>query len=283
MKEENGLLNELRSLVQLHPKNYVRMLKSKGVHKGKCKDMSYLHDYVIEKTSQLARNYNYKFKTRIYWLLNGIESWDDDRVRCAICEKPLHEVDVKNIVVGYVRKTCSKECERALAQKHNEEHMEKVHGVKNAFQLNDVKMKLCAKKDDMQKHRDATHRKNKTFKTSKQEEHAYEVLCNMFGKDNVIRQFKSDAYPFNCDFYIKSIDTYIECNFSWTHGGHWFNENDEDDLKKLEKWKSKKTKYYDNAIETWTVRDVKKRKCAEDSHLKYIALWKLDDIDNFTP
>ena len=46
----------------------------------------------------------------------------------------------------------------------------------------------------------------------------------------------------------------------------------------LEKWKSKKSKYYDNAIDTWTVRDVKKRKCAEGNHLNYIVFWALDEM-----
>lgn len=100
----------------------------------------------------------------------------------------------------------------------------------------------------MQAHRDATHRKNKTFKTSNKEDEAYKILCKKFGEDDVIRQFKSDVYPFNCDFYIKSLDLYIECNFSWTHGEHWFDSSSKEDLEKLEKWKSKKTKYYDNAI-----------------------------------
>jgi hypothetical protein len=35
------------------------------------------------------------------------------------------------------------------------------------------------------------------------------------------------------DIYIKSLDIFIECNFHWTHGGHWFNYNDEQDIKRL--------------------------------------------------
>ena len=165
-----------------------------------------------------------------------------------MCNKPLHKANVKNVFVGYARKTCCRECERKLAQRHNEDHMKSTYGVKNAFQLKSVKQKLYAKREEMQAHRDATHRKNKTFKTSKKEDEAYKVLCKKFGEDDVIRQFKSDVYPFNCDFYIKSLDLYIECNFSWTHGGHWFDSSSKEDLEKLEKWKSKKTKYYDNAI-----------------------------------
>ena len=74
-----------------------------------------------------------------------------------------------------------------------------------------------------------TKRLNGTFNTSKPEEDAYVLLCDHFSKDDVIRQYYSEKYPFNCDFYIKSLDTYIECNFNWTHGGHWFDENNEED------------------------------------------------------
>ena len=100
----------------------------------------------------------------------------------------------------------------------------------------------------MQLHRNATKRKNGTFKMSKKEDKAYDILCKKFGKDDIIRQYQSEKYPFNCDFYIKSLDLYIECNFSWTHGKHWFDENNEEDIRRLEFMKSKNTAYYDNAI-----------------------------------
>ena len=45
--------------------------------------------------------------------------------------------------------------------------------------------------------------------------------------------------------------------------------------------KSKHTKYYDNAIETWTVRDVKKRQCAEKNHLNYIVFWIEDEVRQY--
>ena len=77
---------------------------------------------------------------------------------------------------------------------------------------------------------------------------------------------------------MKSLDLFIECNFSWTHGGHWFDESNANDIMTLEQWKNKHSEYYDNAIQTWTVRDVKKRKCAEHWHLNYIVFWTLDEM-----
>ena len=123
-----------------------------------------------------------------------------------------------------------------------------------------------------------TKRRNGTFNTSKPEEEAYELLCERFSADDVIRQYRSEVYPFNCDFYLKSRDLYIECNFSWTHGGHWYDPLDEADQAKLKKWQDKGTDFYNNAVETWTSRDAKKRQTALDNNLNYQVFWSLDEL-----
>ena len=97
-------------------------------------------------------------------------------------------------------------------------------------------------------HQIETKRKNNSFHISKQEAEAYKVLVSKYGTENVLTQYESNVYPFRCDFYIKSLNLYIECNFTWTHGFHWFNPSDKNDVIKLELWKSKHTKYYDNTI-----------------------------------
>ena len=274
--------DELHKLVSLHPHNFVKVLLSKGKKKTS-KNNAYLRDYVMQCTSLLVLQsaFTYKWKTLVYWTLNHIQSWNDERVKCKACGKPLHCIDVKHIVYGYGRQTCSKHCERALAQQSSKHHLQQQYGVDNVFQLPYVQAKLDAKKEQTQAHRNATKRKNKTFKASMQEDKVYQLLCEKFGENDVIRQYRSEKYPFNCDFYIKSINIYIECNFSWTHGGHWFDESSEEDQKMLQKWKDKGTKYYDNAIETWTVRDMKKRKYAEKNKLKYVVLWTFDECKCF--
>ena len=228
--------------------------------------------------------FKYKWKTRIYWILNKIENWNDRRVRCVVCGKPFVGVDVKNVTHSYSKKTCCKICERKLASMSCIKHMQDVYGVDNAFQVKEVIDKLKAIKDTMQLHRDNTRKLNGTFKTSKQEDKVYEILCEKFTKDDIVRQYKSEKYPFFCDFYVKSLDLYIECNFTWTHGGHWFDKNSKEDLDKVAYMKSKHTKYYDNAIDTWTVRDVKKREYLEKNRLNFIVFWSLNDIyTTFTP
>lgn len=109
---------------------------------------------------------------------------------------------------------------------------------------------------------------------SKAELDFYRYLILKFGKDNIIYDYMSELYPFRCDFYIKSIDLYIELNSHWTHGGHSFDKNDKMDSEKLEMWKSKNNNFYNAAIKTWTVKDVKKRNIARENNLKYIEIFE---------
>ncbi len=99
--------------------------------------------------------------------------------------------------------------------------------------------------------------------------------------DNNIKyeyQYKSDNYPFNCDFYFPDRDLYLEIQGYWSHGGHPFNSNNQQDIEKIEKWKSKQTKLYDSSIETWTIRDPMKRQWARDHNLNWHEVFttKLD-------
>ena len=63
--------------------------------------------------------------------------------------------------------------------------------------------------------------------------------------------------------------------------GLWgLNENNIEDINIVEKWKTKNTKYYNNAINTWTNRDVIKRSLAKENKLKYIEVWNIDELKN---
>lgn len=126
-----------------------------------------------------------------------------------------------------------------------------------------------------------TKHNNNSFNTSKTENETYNTLIEFFGEDNVITQYKSKEYPFCCDFYIKTKKLYIECNYHWTHGFHPFDDTNKDDVKKLNLWKSKQTKYYINAINTWTIRDVNKRNIAKKNNLNYIEFFSIDEFKKF--
>lgn len=128
----------------------------------------------------------------------------------------------------------------------------------------------------------ATMRRNGTFNTSKPEQTLHLMLCDVFGSENVFKQYSDPRYPFHCDFYIKPLDLFIELNAHWTHGGHWFNPNDPLDIDKLFSWSSHNklnSVYYQSAIHVWTERDPMKLQCAIDNHLNYLVFWDRDLTD----
>ena len=134
------------------------------------------------------------------------------------------------------------------------------------------------KMPEFQQKRIDTMRKRGTFNTSKPEEESYELINKVY--PDVIRQYKCDRYPWCCDFYIPSKDLFIECNYHWTHGGKPY-EGTEDDKQIVEKWKAKNTKFYDNAIQTSTVRDILKFNTAINNNLNYQVFYTLDETLSF--
>lgn len=145
------------------------------------------------------------------------------------------------------------------------------YGTEHYSQSNEAKLLQGVRK---QKEYD-TKRKNHSFHTSSVEAKLKLRLKTYFGDEDVICQFVSDVYPFACDFYIKSRHMYIELNATWTHGKHWYDECRVYDNDKLNSW-LEKSDYYDNAIQTWTDRDVKKRQVACQNKLNYVVFWYAD-------
>lgn len=124
-----------------------------------------------------------------------------------------------------------------------------------------------------------TKKLNNTFRKSKPEDYVGELLIKKF--KNVKPQYNECRYPFACDFYIPSIDLFIEYQGNWTHGFHVFDPTNKDDLKTLELWKSKSEEghgYYANAIKTWTIADPKKREYAKKNNLNYLEFFNMDQF-----
>lgn len=134
--------------------------------------------------------------------------------------------------------------------------------------------------DEVQQKMINTKKQNGTFNTSKPENECYELLKTKF--NNITPQKRDDSkYPFHCDFYIGDIDTWVEYQGSWTHGFHPYDPNNEDDINLLKSINEKdliKHPYYQSFIDTWTVRDPKKRNIAKQNHLNYIEFWDLDEV-----
>ena len=122
-----------------------------------------------------------------------------------------------------------------------------------------------------------TKKKNNSFKKygTVPEKIVFNYLSTIYDKDDIIEQYRDKRYPFNCDFYIKSKDLFIEVNYFWHHGPHSFNPNNEEDIKLLEEWKSKATdtNQYAEAINTWTIRDVNKQNIAKENNLNYKTIY----------
>ena len=159
----------------------------------------------------------------------------------------------------------------SFIDKYGVDHYSKTDEFKKAYTTNSSKYKIKEFK---------TKKANGTCNTSKAEETCYAVLVAKYGKDNVLRQYYDERYPYHCDFYIIPEDLFIELNFSWTHGEHPFDANNTDDLNKLCQWqeKAKTSKYYENAIATWTVRDYAKITTARANNLNYKLYYKERDL-----
>lgn len=117
-------------------------------------------------------------------------------------------------------------------------------------------------------------REKGTLNSSSYEEIFHEKIKEKH--NDVERNYDKDKrYPFLCDFYIPEEDLFIELNLHWTHGSHWFDPKNDNDILKLKSWleKSKFSDYYKNAVKIWTERDPLKHKVALDNGIKYVVLW----------
>lgn len=125
-----------------------------------------------------------------------------------------------------------------------------------------------------------TKKANNTFNTSQPEEELYLYIREKF--PDVERQHRdAKRYPFMCDFYIPSLDYFIELNAHWTHYTHPYDPYNIEDQKKVEEWKSKHTRFYDLALRCWTISDPKKRNIAKKNNLNYKEVWTLEEGKSF--
>lgn len=137
------------------------------------------------------------------------------------------------------------------------------------------------------KQRKSFKEKNKNFKSSKFEEYVYVKLQSKF--NNIIRNYntlleeQSNRYPYNCDFYIKDFDLFIEIQGSQFHHFHPFDSNNSDDINELKRLKqlSKNHEQYGAMINIWTIHDVEKRNIAEKNNLNFKEFYTQEEFDNW--
>ena len=168
------------------------------------------------------------------------------------------------------------------------------YGEKSNLSLKDTKIKtkeICLKRygkeyfsqvEEIKNKKYKTKKLNNTFNSSKPEKYIEIILKEKF--PDLKTQYKDELrYNHICDFYIPCLDLFIEYNGSWTHGFHFFDNKNKDDIDKLNLWKekSKTSEYYKNAIKTWTYYDVIKKEDSIKNNLNYLVFWNINEFNHF--
>ena len=166
----------------------------------------------------------------------------------------------------------SKEAIKKLLKTNNERY-----GANSALQTPNGKatLKQILASEAVKKKVYETHKRNNSFHTSKPETKLLKILQNKFGDFDIEYQYRSSKYPYNCDFYIKSLDLYIELQGSWIHGKAPYNPDSKEHQQKLNEWiqKAQTSQFYRNAIDVWTRADVEKRRIAKENGIKLIEVF----------
>ena len=104
-------------------------------------------------------------------------------------------------------------------------------------------------------------------------------LIDQYGEEHVHYQYyDKERYPFKCDFYVDSVDLFVEVNGWWHHGPHPYAPNsiDDEDLLNYLKWYAEThpdKKQYKEAIRIWTEYDPLKMKTAKENNLNYLTIY----------
>lgn len=137
------------------------------------------------------------------------------------------------------------------------------------------------RKEYFLKKKHETSKLNGTCGKSKEEDEIYMYLLTLF--DDVDRYHFSNDYPFPCDFYIPSLDLYIEYQGFWMHGKEKFDSNNFQHVEKVALWKNKAetSKIYKHAIDVWTVRDPLKRETAKKNNLNWLEFFSIKEFQDW--
>ena len=256
-------------------------LKSE-IFKQKSKDTC-LQKYGVEYTGQIPEKIEKTHKTCLekYGVdsVFKVQKFRNQSLDTCIKKYASNEDDINSIVnigqLKYVKDKIKNTC------------LEK-YGVENPMQTQYYKNLISSilSSNEIQEKIYNTKLLNNSFNISYQEDVCFDLLKEKYS--DCIRQYKSELYPYNCDFYIPSLDLYIEYNGSHYHHYHPFDINDDNDINELNRLKEKaensnahkngKKSQYDNIIYTWTILDSKKRNIAQQNNLNYIEFWNINEV-----
>ena len=279
---KNNVLHANRIRFITYGRIYTKYIHGKG-WKSRYKEYNNIKQYLEHRYDDIPKE-AFTFREVILRIKHNI----DVRPVCPHCGKPVSFIGKTKILYG---KFCSASCRSSEVNikfwreaikdyrfgpeqlKKREQTCLEKYGVKSTFQLKSVKEKVYK-----------TKLKHKTYKKSKQEDNTYLKLITLFGLSDIKRQYKSIAYPFACDFYIVSLDIYIECNYHWSHGNHPFDINNVEDKIEYEKLLSSSNinnKKYNPTLDVWCNRDVKKYNIAKKNNLNYLVFYTPKEFNDW--
>ena len=260
---------------------------------------SNLEKYGVEHTSQLKEVTDKRTKSRAEHV-NKIQQ----HVRESLYKKygaydvmhiphilqKIKDTNLKKYGVEFPLQQLKKE-NSEIYQKIKQTNIQK-YGVDNPIKNDIIKEKI--KQTNIQKYGVDNPLKNKEIwkksqdnrqisSKSKLENNFLNYLKLKYESNDIITQYKSKEYPYYCDFYIKSINLYIEIQGHWTHNDHPFDINNLNDQLIMNKWRTKSLsdKYYKNALNTWTIKDVQKRNTAIQNNLNYLEIFGKTDLNKY--
>lgn len=231
-------------------------------------------DYIVNRyadSSDISEN--------VYRIINKI----DELPRCSVCNGPVKYISFTR---GYSN-TCSHKCAHNTKEYHQafESSMNNKYGVNYTLQSDMLKSKCYNTFSERIKsgYYDGGKSDISAYASDK-ERLVYNTLKPLY--PDIVQYYKDERYSnprngrrWECDFYIPSIDLFIEVQGFRTHGDHPYNKKCEDDRLVVERLKNEylSGKYFSkDIIYTWTKVDPYKRYIAKKNNLKYIELFPKD-------
>ena len=209
----------------------------------------------------------------------------DNLFKNDIIKEKIKQTNIQKYGVDYLFKS------NIIKEKIKQTNIQK-YGVDNPLKNKEIREKI--KQTNIQKYGVDNTLKNKEIwkksqdnrqisSKSKLENNFLNYLKLKYESDDIITQYKSKEYPYYCDFYIKSINLYIEIQGHWTHNDHPFDINNLNDQLIMDIWRTKSLsdKYYKNALNTWTIKDVEKRNTAIQNNLNYLEIFGKTDLNKY--
>lgn len=196
-------------------------------------------------------------------------------------DHPMHSDEVKD----KMKQTCLDRygTEYSFQSENNRqksrETMLKKYGVDHSSKMTENKRKFVERThtEEVNKKRHDT-RKSTGWLKNKVEKYFISKLTIDFEHN-----YKSNVYPYHCDFYLPDYNLYIEINNYWAHGKHFYDETNQEDVDLMNKWKNHSDDLKDLYVQaacTW-LKDIEKRDCAIKGNLNYVVLWNIEQIDKF--